>query len=731
MSNRTQDRAVTVRPTADLSQAVNEGHPGDTGEDTAPQNAPPPDLASSEFYHNRELSHLQFNLRVLAESKNRANPLLERLTFLLIFSSNLDEFYEIRVSGLKKQLESGRQKQGPDGRYPDQVLKQIHRISRAALEDQYRILNDDLLPSLRAEGICILNRDEWDQRLKSWANDYFHNEVLPVISPLGLDPAHPFPRLVNKSLNFILSLEGKDAFGRDSGLAIVPAPRSLPRLIKIPREIISEGDNFVFLSSIIHDSVAELFPGMQVRECHQFRVTRNADLEMTNVETEDVATALQGELPGRRFGAATKLEVASECPEELTGFLLDRFNLTGEELFRLDGPVNLQRMMTIRGMVDRPHLCFPKFSPGVPACLEEDSCIFSAVSQEDQLLLHPFQSFVPVIDWVRQAARDPAVLSIKQTLYRTNESSELVEALAEAARNGKEVTVVIELRARFDEEENIQFASVLQEAGAVVVYGVMGYKTHAKMLLIVRRENGSPKYYAHLGTGNYHRKNSQIYTDYSLMTCDRTLCGDTHKVFQQITGMGKKISPDALLHAPFKLKKSLLKMIRQEKEFALKGKPARIIAKVNGLTEPEIIQALYEASNAGVRIDLIVRGVCCLRPGVPGVSENIRVTSVVGRFLEHSRVYYFHNNSPQVYCASADWMERNLINRIEVCFPILRKKLATRIMEELDMYLEDRVQSWLLQADGEYLKLVPEQSDKSESVQILLLKKLSQNYESA
>jgi len=690
-----------------------------------------PDLSSSEFYHNRELSHLQFNLRVLEESKNRDNPLLDRLMFLLIFSSNLDEFYEIRVSGLKKQLESGRQKQGPDGKYPDQILKRIHAISRTALDDQYRVLNEDLLPSLRNEGIFILNRDEWDDDLRAWAGDYFHNDVMPVVSPLGLDPAHPFPRLVNKSLNFILSLEGKDAFGRDSGLAIVPAPRSLPRLIKVPKEIRPDGDNFVFLSSIIHESVAELFQGMEVTECHQFRVTRNSDLEMSNVETEDVASALQGELHSRRFGAATKLEVASECPEFLTDFLLDRFNLSNDELFRLNGPVNLQRMMTIGGMVDRPDLCFPKFSPGVPDLLEEDNCIFTAVSQEDQLLLHPFQSFVPVIDWVKQAARDPAVLSIKQTLYRTNESSELVEALAEAARNGKEVTVVIELRARFDEEENIQFASILQEAGAVVVYGVLGYKTHAKMLLIVRRENGRPKYYAHLGTGNYHRKNSQIYTDYSLLTCDRTICADTHKVFQQITGMGKKISLDVLLHAPFKLKKSILKMIRAEKLAAQDGKSARIIAKVNGLTEPDVIRELYEASAAGVAIDLIVRGVCCLRPGVPGVSENIRVKSVVGRFLEHSRVYYFENSPSQVYCASADWMERNLVNRIEVCFPIQKKKLANRIVQELAMYLDDEVQSWMLQADGEYQKLAPSGQSQVDGVQNRLLKQLAQNYDPA
>jgi len=699
--------------------------------DQSDRDTPQLDLTSNEYYENRELSHLQFNLRVLEEAKNPEHPLLERLMFLLIFSSNLDEFYEIRVSGLKKQLESGRQRPGPDGKHPEQVLSSIHARVHGALDDQYRVLNEDLLPSLRQHNIQILNRDEWNPELQAWAQAYFQDEVTPVISPLGLDPAHPFPRLVNKTLNFILSLSGKDAFGRDSGLAIVPAPRSLPRLIKIPRNILAEGDNFVFLSSIIHEHVADLFPGMTVNHCHQFRVTRNSDLEMSNVEVEDVAVALKGELHSRRFGAATKLEVAKECPEQLTNFLLQRFNLTEDELFLLDGPVNLQRMMAIRGMVHRPDLCYPKLSPGLPAALEEGNCIFNAVTKEDQLLLHPFQSFTPIIDWVRQAAKDPDVLSIKQTLYRTNESSELVEALADAARSGKEVTVVIELRARFDEAENIQFASILQEAGAVVVYGVMGYKTHAKMLLIVRRENGKPKYYAHLGTGNYHRKNSLTYTDYSLMTCDNTLCADTHKVFQQITGMGKKFNPSLLLHAPFKLKKALSKMILDEIQAAQEGRPARIIAKVNALTEPGIIQELYSASQAGVKIDLIVRGVCCLRPGILGVSENIRVKSVIGRFLEHSRVYYFKNNPHQVFCSSADWMERNLLNRVEVCFPILKKKLANRIVNELKMYLGDRVQSWELKSNGEYRKLKPRATELPEGVQAKLLKQLGQNYDLA
>ncbi len=684
------------------------------------------DLDSHEYYENRELSLLKFNLRVLSQARNPAHPLLERLMFLLIFSSNLDEFFEIRVSGLKKQLDFGRQRPGADGMYPEQVLSQIHEQVRLALTEQYRILNEELFPSLADENIRFWQRSEWNKDMVSWTKTYFHDEVVPVISPLGLDPAHPFPRLVNKSLNFILSLKGKDAFGRESGLAIVPAPRSLPRLIKVPEEIAGEGDNFVFLSSIIHEYVDEFFPGMTVKECHQFRVTRNTDLEMSNVEVEDVASALQGELHLRRFGAATKLEVSQECPTELTDFLLEHFNLSEEELFRLDGPVNLQRLTAMLEMVERPDLRFAKFSPGAPQALEENSDIFAAVEREDQLLLHPYESFIPIIDWVRQAAKDPTVLSIKQTLYRTNESSELVEALAEAARNGKEVTVVIELRARFDEEENINFASILQEAGAVVVYGVLGYKTHAKMLLFVRRVGNKLRRYAHLGTGNYHRKNSLIYTDYSLMTADKTVCADVHKVFQQITGMGKKIHPKLLIHAPFNLRKATIKMIEAEAEAARNGGSARIIAKINGLTDPPVIKALYQASQAGVQIDLIVRGVCCLKPGIPGVSENIRVISVVGRFLEHSRVFYFENASYPVYCASSDWMERNLSHRIEVCFPIVRKKLAQRIQQELELYLADETQSWELRADGLY-DSPGEDGDVENGVQSQLLKSLARS----
>lgn len=688
-SNEHLSPAESVLPTKNLSKA--------------PKIYRAVDLDDPALFHNRELSHVEFNRRVLSQATNNQYPILERLNFLTIFSSNLDEFYEIRVAGLKKQTGFGRQRPGPDGTHPEQVLEEIHKEVRSGLDQQYQILNEELLPALARENIHFLQEKDWDPVTQDWARHYFSTEVQPVISPLGLDPAHPFPRLANKSLNFILSLKGKDAFGRESGLAVVPAPRSLPRLIKLPSEVAPYGDNFIFLSSIIQAYVDEFFPGMRVKDCYQFRVTRNSDLELGDLDGEDYASALMGELHSRRFGTATKLEVELQCPTHLSDFLLTRFNLSESELFRVNGPVNLQRIAEIQDMLTRPDLRFPKFVPNIPSTLQVGGSTFSSVSKGDQLLLHPFQSFVPVIDWVREAAADPTVVSIKQTLYRTNESSELVSALAEAARCGKDVTVVIELRARFDEEENLNFAHILQEAGAVVVYGVLGYKTHAKMLLFVRREKGLLKRYAHLGTGNYHLKNSALYTDYSLLTADKILCSDVHKVFQQITGMGKKIHPELLIHAPFNLRTSLLSMISVEKNAAKEGRPAQIIAKLNALTDPELIKALYSASIAGVKIDLIVRGMCCLRPQMPGISENIHVISVIGRFLEHSRVYYFQNSQPNIFCSSADWMERNLSNRIEVCFPILKKAHALRILEELALYLSDRTEKWTLTESGKYV----------------------------
>lgn len=665
--------------------------------------APEPfDLQDPALYLNRELSILDFNLRVLEQATDRRHPLIERLIFLLIFSRNLDEFFEIRVAGLLQLVSFGRNAPGPDGLMPQEVLELISKTCHAAVERQYRILNDDLLPALAAEKIRFLRREEWNEKQSVWVRKYFKEQVLPVLTPIGLDPAHPFPRLVNKSLNFIVSLDGKDAFGRQMSLAVVPAPRSLPRVVRLPDEITDGGDQHVMLSSIIHEHVSELFPGMTANGCFQFRVTRNADMNVDE-DAEDLAIALKGELLSRRYGAAVRLEVADNCPRSIIDYLLRQFGLTNEALYQCNGPVNLARMLSD---FDRPRLKYPPFRPRIPAILQKVDSIFEAMQQQDILLMHPFESFAPVIDFLRQSARDPNVLAIKQTLYRSGPESEIVNVLAEAARNGKEVTAVIELRARFDEESNIEVANKLQQAGAIVVYGIVGYKTHAKMILVVRREGRKLMRYVHLGTGNYHAGNAKLYTDYGLLTANPEMSEDVHKIFQELTGMGRVVRLKQLLHAPFTLHPQMLLMIEQEARNAQAGLPARIIVKINALTEKHIMQALLKASQAGVRIDLIVRSVCCLRPGIPGVSENITVRSIVGRFLEHTRIFYFENGGdPKVFCSSADWMDRNLFQRVETCFPILDPDLRNRVIEEgLNTYLLDNTQAWLLQADGQWLR---------------------------
>ena len=526
--------------------------------------------------------------------------------------------------------------------------------------------------------------------------------------------------MVNKSLNFIVSLEGKDAFGRETGLALIPAPRSLPRIIRLPDELCEDGDNFVFLSSIIHNFADELFPGMAIKGCYQFRVTRNADLEIDHDDTVDLASALEDELHSRNFGEEMRLEVADNCPTELVQFLLTKFALTESDLYQVNGPVNLGRMMEVIGQIQRPDLRYPPFTPGLPKHLSFKKSIFEAIREKDTLLMHPFESFTPVVDMLREAAKDPSVLAIKQTLYRTGAKSEIVNALVEAARRGTEVTVVIELRARFDEEENLYLANRLQEAGAVVVYGVVGYKTHAKMMLIVRKEQDTLRRYVHLGTGNYHAGNARVYTDYSFLTADDSIGEDVHKLFQQLTGMGKALRIKKLFHAPFTLHKKLLELIDRERINAEEGKPAYIRVKVNGLTENKVIRALYKASQSGVQIDLIVRGMCCLRPGIPGVSENIRVRSIVGRFLEHTRVYSFCNDGKdEFYAASADWMERNLLNRVETCFPIEGNKLRSRMKEEFECYLADNSQAWDLDSDGHYILAHPQKNEETGEVEII------------
>ena len=666
-------------------------------------------LNNPELYINRELSLLEFNRRVIAQAEDTTLPLLERLKFLCIASTNLDEYFEIRVAGVKQQVKYGSVQTGPDNLSPVETLKQIGMIAHELVDIQYSVLNDVITPELAKAKIRVLRRTTWKPAVSRWVKRYFNSNVLPVLSPIGLDPAHPFPRVLNKNLYFIVSLDGKDAFGRENRLSIVQAPRSLPRVVHLPEKVSKGKWNFVLLSSIIHAHVDDLFPGMRATGCYQFKVTRNSELFVDDEEVDDLLIALEGELPSRRFNDAVRLETADNCPDDLTAFLLQQFELDEDDLYKVNGPVNLNRLMAICDLVDKPELTFAGFTPDLPPRLRKNASIFDVLKNGDILLHHPFQSFAPVIDFVRQAANDPNVLSIKQTLYRTGDDSALVDALKDAARSGKEVTVVIELRARFDEEANIELANELQEAGAQVVYGVVGYKTHAKMVLVVRREGRSLRRYVHLGTGNYHARTARLYTDYGLLTCDKAVAEDVNMLFLQLTGLGRASKLKKLLQSPFTLYKSLLTYIEREAANARAGKKAHIIAKMNALVDPEIIRALYKASMAGVRIDLIIRGISSLRPGIKGLSDNIHVRSIVGRFLEHTRVFYFLNGGEeQVLCSSADWMPRNLHHRVEACFPIEEKRPKDQIIKfGLLNYLNDNTQAWILQSDGSYRKVRP------------------------
>ena len=679
------------------------------------------DLSRPELYINRELSLLAFHKRVLAQAKEKNIPLLERLRFLCIACTNLDEFFEVRVAGLKQQVAVGSIQAGRDNLSPQESLNRISAISHKFVDEQYNLLNKQLLPSLEQEGIHFLKRDKWNKQQSKWVRSFFDNELLPILSPIGLDPAHPFPRILNKSLNFIISLKGKDAFGRDSGMAIVQAPRSLPRVIQLSNELSDHPYCFIFLSSIIHAYVESLFPGMTVTGCYQFRVTRNSELFVDEEEIDDLLRALEGELLGRRYGDSVRLEVADNCPDKMSNFLLKQFGLDKSDLYQVNGPVNLNRLISLIDLVDRPELKYPSFVPGIPARLGRD--LFSTIREGDILLHHPFQSFTPVVDFLRQASTDPQVLAIKQTLYRTGPNSVLVDALVDAARSSKEVTVIVELRARFDEEANIHLANRLQEAGAHVVYGVVGYKTHAKMIMVVRREGKKLRRYVHVGTGNYHDRTARIYTDYGLFTSDSSIGEDVHNIFMQLTTLGKSVKLKKMLHSPFTLHDGLIERIGREAEFAQQGKPAHIIAKINALTEYKVIQALYKASIAGVKIDLIVRGICCLKPGISGISENITVRSVVGRFLEHTRCFYFlngNNGETEVFCSSADWMTRNLLKRVEECYPVEHPELKKRVIEQgLQLYLKDNTQAWILDNEGNYSRLTSEEDAISAQQQLL------------
>ncbi len=682
-----------------------------------------PTKVNPEYFVNRELGILAFNRRVLAQAEDDRVPLLERLKFLCIFSSNMDEFFEVRVAGLKEQIKYNSTTVSADGMSPRQVFSKVCVETHTLVNHQYTILNDVVLPRLAEQGIRFLRRTHWNDAQREWIRNYFFRDLMPILTPIGLDPAHPFPRVLNKSLNFAVELEGKDAFGRNSGVAIVQAPRALPRVIRMPSDVADCEYGFIFLSSILHAHVNELFSGMTVKGCYQFRVTRDSELTLDDEDARDLRIALQGELSHRQYGDGVRLEVADNCPEEMSAFLLGQFGLAQDDLYQVNGIVNLVRLMQIPDWVDRPELKFPPYSAGTPKEFTKEADIFKVIRKQDILLHHPFESFNPVIEFISQAAEDPNVLAIKQTFYRTNADSTLMQSLIEAAKRGKEVTVVVELMARFDEEANINWAAKLEDAGAHVIYGVVGHKTHAKMAMVVRREDEKLHRYVHLSTGNYHQRTARLYTDFGLLTCHEEICEDVNDIFAELTGLGKASKLRHLWQSPFTLHQRLIKAIQHETEIAKSGKKARIIAKMNALLDPDIIRALYDASSAGVKIDLIVRGVCALKPGIPGVSENITVRSIVGRFLEHSRIFYFYNNREEnVYLSSADWMYRNFFRRIEICFPLLDAKIKRRVIKEgLEPYLKDTTNVWKMFPDGSYHPRTSKRGAAFNSHQFLML----------
>ena len=671
---------------------------------------------------NRELSLLAFNERVLALATRVDVPLAERLRYVCIVSSNLDEFFEIRLSDLIDEMREEGGWTPSAARWPE--FERIAARAQVLVDAQYRLFNDTLMPALQRQGIVVLNHAQRTPAQRAWVAEYFEREVRPLLSPIGLDPSHPFPQVLNKSLNFIVQLEGKDAFGRASTVAILKVPRVLPRVIPLPPRISGGKHAFVMLTSVIRAHLEDVFPGRGIAGFSQFRVTRDSDVWVDEREVSNLRQAMRMELTQRHFGNPIRLEVLRTCPPPLESLLREQFQLPNEAVYRVDGPVNLVRLNQLVDHINQPALRWRPFVPAWPAKLPaaaDGAGIFEAIKRGDILLHHPFESFEPVIEFLRQAAADPKVVAIRMTLYRTGAASVLVDLLVEAARRGKEVTVVVELKARFDEEANINLAERLESVGAQVVYGVVGLKTHGKMLLVLRREEDDvadgkrarrraalPRLvpYVHLGTGNYHPGTTKLYTDFGMLTANAEICVDVEKVFMHLTSLTKVEKLTHLWLAPFTLHKRVLAAIANEARLAAAGKPGRVIAKMNGLVEEATINALYAASQAGVKIDLIVRGACALRPGVKGLSENISVRSVLGRFLEHHRIWYFRNDGANdVYLASADWMGRNLFRRIEVAWPVLDKKLKQRVIDEgLRAYLDDTADAWTLGADGAYRK---------------------------
>ncbi|MGA1205033.1 MAG: polyphosphate kinase 1 [Opitutales bacterium] len=671
-------------------------------------------------YFNRELSWLAFNRRVLEQAENPDNPLLERLRFLSFVASNLDEFFEIRVAGLIQQVESQLTKAGMDGLGPKEQLRRIHSVAASLVTDQYKCYHKQIVPSLAGEGIFFKTREELNRRELNWLKSYFDEEVHPVLTPLAIDPAHPFPQFTNKSLNILLWLDDPDTPATERMMAFVPVPRILPRVVRIPgsRRV---PDTYIFLSDVLKIFAKELFPGYKVMSLHAFRISRNSDLYIDEEEVENLLQSIEEELYNLRKGAAVRLEIEADVPDDLLSELLDAIRLGRQNVFRINGPINLMRLMSVYDLIDRPDLKFPPSHSYHPPVFRQHTYVYDAIRQQDLLLHHPYESFDPVVDFVRQAGTDPRVLAIKITLYRTSSDSPIVKALMEAARNNKQVTALIELKARFDEANNINWAKAMEDAGIHVVYGFVGLKTHCKCCLVVRREDGGIRRYVHLGTGNYHTTTARLYTDLSYFTCRPVITSEVAQVFNTLTGFAKAPKFSKLLVAPYTLHRRMNAFIQQEARNAAAGLPARIIVKCNSLIDKETIDNLYAASQAGVRIDLIIRGICGLVPGVKGMSENIRVRSLLGRYLEHSRIYYFENAAgakPRIYTGSADWMARNFYRRIEVVFPIEEENLRKRVIEDiLGVYLADNQFATELLPNGSYRNVKLGRSEATFSAQ--------------
>ena len=676
-------------------------------------------FSAPENFINRELSWLEFNRRVLEEAQDATQPLMERVKFLTIFSSNLDEFFEIRVAGIKQQIESETSDVGPDGLSPTETFNGIQRVAQELVAREYTLWNEEIAPALAKNGIRIHDVAQLNTKRAAWAGRYFREEVFPMLTPLAVDASHPFPQLLNKSHNLLV--RAKTQRGGDLLHAIVQVPRVLPRLILMPR---GKGEDepwdYIYLSSLIKHHIAGLFPGLILDGVHAFRVTRNSDLYVDDEEAENLLRSIEHELRRSSRGDAVRLEVETDCPKDFRELLLEFFDLTEADVYKVNGPLSMTHLMPLVANDAFARLKDRLFQPVRDPALPPHANIFDVMRKQDILLHHPYESFDPVVELIESAAEDPQVLALKITLYRTSGDSPIVEALIKTAAAGKQVTALVELRARFDEAANIQWARRLEEAGAHVVYGVVGLKTHCKALLIVRRDSDRLRQYVHLGTGNYHPRTARTYTDFSLFTTNPKLTEELAIVFNTLTGLASYPGLEKLMVAPFDMSKRIIALIEREREHALAGKTARIVAKLNALVDQEIIEKLYEASCAGVKIDLIVRGICCLRPGVPGLSENIRVVSIVGRFLEHSRVYYFENAGDIVlYLSSADWMPRNLIRRVEVAFPIEEPGLRNEIVNEiLPAFLKDRVKARELQADGTYVRIRPHPGEEASQAQL-------------